>query len=516
MVLYDRTIVLNMSMKSSAKGLKSMKIIRKDLTPAQFTRSNKVMGASMSLVYMLFIVITVMQKPTLPIPNVLLIISQVTLFIVTIIFVLMNVDKRKAMLFMAYAFTVGYGLLVFTHHPTSMILVFPVLMTMSVYLSEILVMAGSFVTAVICITKGLLLYSRGMLDATSFHIIIIMIFGVVVCLYGGCRAIHLLVLYSKEDKAEIEHEAAHMERVANSVENIVMQLDTEFRTLVKEISEIHTAIENTTDIIDGIASGSESTAEATQHQAEMTGEIQERLEHTNETATGARDTSESLRKIIEEGKKQSDDLELQSNLVDENSQKISQTVSNLVENVNKVSGITDAILSISSQTNLLALNASIEAARAGEAGKGFAVVAEQIRTLAEETKKSTEQITEIMNELIAVTTETREGLDRSVESIDIQREKVKQVHDSFIEVGEGMEELIAGMDSMRDEVEAVLGANQNIVDGIATLSGTSQEISASTTSSKDDMVELKASMEKFLEIVDGTFEQLKELKSTVS
>ena len=93
-------------------------------------------------------------------------------------------------------------------------------------------------------------------------------------------------------------------------------------------------------------------------------------------------------------------------IVDQSTEQISQTIEKLVEHVGKVSGITDAILNISSQTNLLALNASIEAARAGDAGKGFAVVAEEIRQLAEMTKVSTEQITQIMNELTAITKDT--------------------------------------------------------------------------------------------------------------
>ena len=63
--------------------------------------------------------------------------------------------------------------------------------------------------------------------------------------------------------------------------------------------------------------------------------------------------------------------------------------------VDEINNLTESILSIASQTNLLALNAAIEAARAGEAGKGFAVVAEEIRTLAEESSVTANNIKSI-------------------------------------------------------------------------------------------------------------------------
>ena len=289
-------------------------------------------------------------------------------------------------------------------------------------------------------------------------------------------------------------------------------MDVDFHEVLEQLESINGSMNVAHSTIDGIAHNSESTTEAVENQAQMTAQIQTKLENTNNTATNAINTTESLKKVIVNGKQLADELQEQSVLVDKNTVKISNTVEQLVENVQKVSGITNAILNISSQTNLLALNASIEAARAGEAGKGFAVVADEIRQLAEETKVSTEKITAIMNELINVTNETQDGIRESAESIDIQLKNVEKVTESFAEVENGMYELEAGVESMGHEVEDVLGANKVIVDSISMLTAASQEVSAGTQMSKGEIDKIFVSLNDFSKTVEGTFDELQILK----
>lgn len=74
-------------------------------------------------------------------------------------------------------------------------------------------------------------------------------------------------------------------------------------------------------------------------------------------------------------------------------ERIGTTVDQLVESAKQIGLVVKMISDIANQTNLLALNATIEAARAGENGKGFAVVANEVKALATQAAKATEQIT---------------------------------------------------------------------------------------------------------------------------
>ena len=173
------------------------------------------------------------------------------------------------------------------------------------------------------------------------------------------------------------------------------------------------------------------------------------------------------------------------------------TIKKLGESSTEIGNVIKVINSIAEQTNLLALNATIEAARAGEAGKGFAVVANEVKELAKETSKSTE---DIIQKIETIQVDTR----AAVEAIDKVSGIVDKINESQTAIAGAVDEQTAmTADISRHISEVADGSgeiNSNISEAAMAVENTSK-VSTDTHRAANDIKELAADL---MALVGGT------------
>lgn len=257
----------------------------------------------------------------------------------------------------------------------------------------------------------------------------------------------------------------------------VKQNSTEAGEHIRQLSQY---VDSTASELGDIAEGNCNNAASIEQQTVMTGNIQNMIMETKQMSDAMLTLAEQSEEAVRGGQQTVDSLRGQAQRTGEANEQVVASVANLIANAKAVEEITEQIFSISSQTNLLALNASIESARAGEAGRGFAVVAEEIRGLADETRKLTEGIQGIVGELKMNADMAKNTVDNVIAAANTEHELIMDADAQFGEIGNRMDGLNTNVQDIYKKIEEIMEANNTIVDSINHISAVSQEVTAST------------------------------------
>lgn len=221
---------------------------------------------------------------------------------------------------------------------------------------------------------------------------------------------------------------------------------------------------------------------------------------SSNVATVASATEELTASIGEIGRRVSEAAQVSSKAVGE-ADRTTKAVGGLATMVEKIGDVVSFINEIANQTNLLALNATIEAARAGEAGKGFAVVASEVKNLATQTAKATE---EISAQISAIQSETR----TAVEAIQAISRTIATIDTISATIASAVEQQGAATKEIANNITEVAAATQDVSQSSARVSAISTqtgEAAGEVTSASSELSRqaelLRAQVDDFLATV---------------
>jgi len=197
------------------------------------------------------------------------------------------------------------------------------------------------------------------------------------------------ILEMADSKLNTSVENTNLNNEIGEMAKAIQVLQTNLQQSFKAIGANSTSVATSSEELAAVSMQMSSNAEETSAQAKVVADAADRMSsNTQMVATGIEEMSASIREISLSTVQAS----TVANQAVDVAKSTNETMSKLGKSTMEIGNVLKVISSIAEQTNLLALNATIEAARAGELGKGFAVVANEVKELARQTAKATEEI----------------------------------------------------------------------------------------------------------------------------
>ena len=217
------------------------------------------------------------------------------------------------------------------------------------------------------------------------------------------------------------------------------------------------------------AAGAQEQSAAVTETVATVDEVTQTSEQATQRAKGLGDAVQRALQVGQAGRKVTEDSIAALSKVQEQVETTAQNILALAEQAQTIGEITAAVADVAEQTNLLALNAAIEASRAGEHGKGFAVVASEVKALADQSKKATGQVRQILGEIqkgtnaaVLSTEEVTKGVASAGRVADQAGQTIKALADTLAEAAQAAAQITASAGQQATGMAQIHQAMRNI------------------------------------------------------
>jgi len=252
-----------------------------------------------------------------------------------------------------------------------------------------------------------------------------------------------------------------------------------------------------------VAASVQQIARGAQDQAEKTDAASRAAEQISKAATAVYDRADEVKraasaanKSAQTGLRRVDEAVKSMQRISEGADKTSVTVEIMTQRGEEIVKTLGVITDIASQTNLLALNAAIEAARAGEAGRGFAVVAEEVRKLAENSRKSAGEIAELVKSVQKETVSALEAAKTMTESVTAGGEATDKSSAALDNITFTMKQTSNAALAISDAAAQQKTSIESVVKMVEGISTIAEETAAGSEQSSASAHELTSAMEE--------------------
>ncbi|MCX7842875.1 MAG: methyl-accepting chemotaxis protein [Clostridia bacterium] len=301
--------------------------------------------------------------------------------------------------------------------------------------------------------------------------------------------------------------------------NLSLSIVHASRKVTKTAQEAATSIEEISKTIDEIAKGASDQAHDAQQGVHLVETLSEQIDFVYQSYNRVTEETSKINELNKVGLDSVKILREKSEESFETTEKIFSVIEKLTDTTKNIGLFVESIESIAEQTNLLALNAAIEAARAGDAGKGFAVVAEEVRKLADQSRKSTEEINNLVQSI-------QEESVRAIDSMGImkrvsqeQNTAVNETDRAFNDIANAIVTIVdkinavnQSVSQMQKDKDAVIAAIENISAVSEETAASSQEVAATTEHQLKAIDDMKQAAHGLDELVQELDKKLKKYK----